>query len=569
MSETVINNFKTPAAVLSPTRLAWRKLKQNRLAMAGAITLAFLYAFALLAGFFSPYSPTESEFRALFYHPPTQLSFRRDDGKISLRPYVAQTFLADSRSLRYSSGSPLRILHRNPAANLNPYLPDTIEATGPVLIVQNERMEMLASTNLLQETSENSGTFYANLVPNPKLIRNSRTLTILTGRERAQFPVLKSAARPVNPTPAQTLLLQDANGQFVSGYYAVTPKFAIKFFVRSWPYTFLGLFQSRMHLFGVAEPGHIFLLGTDQSGRDIFSRVLYGAQISLTVGLAGVLLTTVLGLILGGVAGYYGGTADNVIMRSAEVMLSIPALYLILTIRNIIPDRMEDSYQKLQQLGIQTFAWQNDSRSLWTILVVLILLLSYYSYRKHWRWSSLLLSLAILLLAVLGPAIVKITVAMFRAIVPGSSHITSRGSYFMIILILSLVGWAAMARVIRGMVLSLREEEYVLAARALGASDSRIIFRHILPNTIGYVLVRATLLIPAYILGEVALSFLGVGVQEPIPSWGNMLTAAQNLRVLQQFTWTLAPGFLIFLTVLAYNFLGDGLRDALDPRRRA
>ncbi|MCI0614685.1 ABC transporter permease, partial [bacterium] len=130
----------------------------------------------------------------------------------------------------------------------------------------------------------------------------------------------------------------------------------------------------------------------------------------------------------------------------------------------------------------------------------------------------------------------------------------------------STVGWASMSRVIRGMVLSLREEEYVLAARATGAGDARVLLGHILPNTLGYVIVRATLLVPAYILGEVALSFLGVGVQEPVPSWGNMLSAAQSLRVLQEFTWILAPGFFLFVAVLAFNFLGDGLRDALDPR---
>ena len=126
-----------------------------------------------------------------------------------------------------------------------------------------------------------------------------------------------------------------------------------------------------------------------------------------------------------------------------------------------------------------------------------------------------------------------------------------------------------MARVIRGMVLSLREEEYVLAARATGAGDARVLLGHILPNTFGYVIVRATLLIPAYILGEVALSFLGVGVQEPVPSWGNMLSSAQSLRVLQDFTWILAPGFFLFVVVLAFNFLGDGLRDAFlirDPK---
>lgn len=269
--------------------------------------------------------------------------------------------------------------------------------------------------------------------------------------------------------------------------YSAVPqeKLPVRFLITGSEYVILGLFHSDLHLFGVDSPGHIFLFGTDQLGRDTFSRVLHGAQISLSIGLVGVLITTILGMLIGGIAGFYGGTMDSILMRFAEILMSIPALYLILTLRNILPDRMGAA---------------------WT--------------------------------------------------------------YLLMVAILSFVGWATMSRVIRGMVLSIREKEFVLAARALGSSDARILIHHILPNTLGYVIVRATLLVPAYILAEVALSFLGAGVREPVPSWGNMLAVAQNLRVLEQFTWILAPGVFLFFTVLAFNFLGDGLRDALDPKLR-
>jgi ABC-type dipeptide/oligopeptide/nickel transport system permease subunit len=247
-------------------------------------------------------------------------------------------------------------------------------------------------------------------------------------------------------------------------------------------------------------------------------------------------------------------------------LLSIPALYLILALRNIIPEKMQDLYDRINQFGQQTFAWHSSPLIFWAVLLGTLLCLSYYNHRKGWKRGPVFFSLAVVALIVFGPMLLRFFLAIAEALVPGSTHLTSEWTYLLIIIMLSAVGWAAMSRVIRGIVLSLREQEYVMAARALGASDLRVLIRHILPNTLGYVIVRATLLIPAYILGEVALSFLGVGIQEPVPSWGNMLSASQSLRVLQQFTWSLIPGFFLFLTVLAYNFLGDGLRDALDPK---
>jgi peptide/nickel transport system permease protein len=250
-------------------------------------------------------------------------------------------------------------------------------------------------------------------------------------------------------------------------------------------YRLVGVVPSDRHLFGVDPPGRLYLLGTDAQGRDVLSRLLFGGQISLTVGLIGIAISFSLGLLLGGVSGYFGGSVDNLIMRATELILSIPALYLLIALRAIFP-----------------------------------------------------------------------------------TDLASQQIYLGIVVILAFIGWASLARVIRGMVLSIRRQEYVTAAEALGMGRLRIIARHILPNTLSFVIVAATVSIPGYILGEVFLSFIGLGVQEPAASWGNMLKQAQSLRVLTSFPWMLfAPGAAIFVTVLAFNFFGDGLRDALDPRR--
>jgi peptide/nickel transport system permease protein len=259
----------------------------------------------------------------------------------------------------------------------------------------------------------------------------------------------------------------------------------LRLLAKGTPYRLLGLIPTDRHLFGVEPPGHIYLLGTDPLGRDVFSRLLFGAQISLTVGLVGIAISFTIGLLLGGVSGYFGGWVDSVIMRSTELLLSIPGLYLLIALRAIFP-----------------------------------------------------------------------------------ADLPSQQVYLAIVVILAFIGWAGLARIIRGMVLSIRRQEYVAAAEALGMSRLRIIARHILPNTLSFVIVAATITIPGYILGEVVLSFLGLGVQEPAASWGNMLGQARSIRVLTSFPWMLfGPGIAIFVTVLAFNFLGDGLRDALDPRK--
>ena len=245
--------------------------------------------------------------------------------------------------------------------------------------------------------------------------------------------------------------------------------------------------RTDLHLFGVDAPAYLYLWGADQFGRDGFSRIFFGARVSLTVGVLASFLALGVGLLVGGVSGMYGGRIDDLLMRLVEVVTTIPSLFLLLAL---------------------------------------------------------------------------------RALFPLDAHPTT--VFFVIVAILGLVRWGPIARVVRGMVLSLREQEYVQAAVALGSNDWRVLVKHLLPGTYGYVIVAFSLLIPGFVLTEAGLSFLGLGVGEPTASWGLMLATAQQ-GGFQTFTtrpWMLAPGFFIFLVVLAFNFVGDGIRDALDPRSK-
>lgn len=303
--------------------------------------------------------------------------------------------------------------------------------------------------------------------------------------------------------PPMTITFSDANGNFafrpgVNGLisnrdpetlritYDVDPTvwYPIHFFVRGAPYKLLGFIETDIHFFGLSEEADvpIALMGTDRLGRDMLSRVLYGARISLSIGLVSVFLSLTLGIVLGGISGYYGGWIDNFIQRIIEFIRSIPTLPLWMALSAALPTD-----------------WPQELR------------------------------------------------------------------YFGITIILSVIGWTGLARQVRGRFLALRTEDFVLAARLSGARDRRIILRHMVPSFTSHIIASLTLAIPGIILAETALSFLGLGLRQPVISWGVLLQEAQNIRTVALSPWLLLPGMAVVLTVLAFNFLGDGLRDAADP----
>ena len=265
-----------------------------------------------------------------------------------------------------------------------------------------------------------------------------------------------------------------------------TKKYYIHFFVRGVRYKLFGRIETDLHLLGVRDPGGtLFLVGTDRQGRDMVSRVLYGARISMSIGLVGVSLSLVFGILIGGLSGYYGGIVDDIIQRVIEFLRSMPSIPLWMALSAALP--------------------------------------------SHW------------------PAL---------------------RVYFGITVILSLISWTWLARVVRGRFLSLREEDFVMAAKLAGSSELRIITRHMVPSFLSHIIASITLSIPDMILSETALSFLGLGLRPPIISWGVLLREAQNVQSVVLAPWLFIPGIFVVIAVLAFNFMGDGLRDAADPYAR-
>ncbi|PLX39785.1 MAG: peptide ABC transporter permease [Hyphomicrobiales bacterium] len=256
----------------------------------------------------------------------------------------------------------------------------------------------------------------------------------------------------------------------------------IRFFCTGDSYRFWGLIPGNVHLLCPPKNGTFFLLGTDRLGRDMASRLLYGGRISLTVGLIGITISFLLGISIGGAAGYFGGRIDNLVQRIIEILRSLPELPLWMALSAALPA----------------------------------------------NWSPI-------------------------------------GIYFGITIILGLLDWPGLARAVRSKLLALREEDYAVAARLMGAGPTHIIGRHLLPNFMSHLIASATLSVPAMILGETALSFLGLGLRPPVTSWGVLLAEAQNIEAVALYPWLMLPMMPVIVTVLAFNFLGDGLRDAADP----
>lgn len=282
---------------------------------------------------------------------------------------------------------------------------------------------------------------------------------------------------------ATTTKLDQATFNFVE-VVDKTKKLPVKFFVKGDPYTMLGFVHSDVHLFGTASQ-RIYLTGADAIGRDMFARTLVGGQISMTVGLVGVIMSIVFGSILGTISGYYMGLADDVIQRIIEVIMSFPTIPL---------------------------------------------------------WA-----------------------ALAAALPPVSESFTALDRYFLITVVLSFVGWTGLARQLRAKVMAYRSADFCQAAIAAGASDARIIFVHMLPNAASHIIVTGALAVPGMILGETALSFLGLGILPPMVSWGALLRDAQQVSVILQHPWIMMPGVAVVITVLLFCFMGDGVRDAMDP----
>ena len=280
---------------------------------------------------------------------------------------------------------------------------------------------------------------------------------------------------------------RDFDGENLKIVYSLdrSQKHYLKFFAQGEPYKFLGLIPMKRHFVTTDSDGRLFFLGADINGRDVFSRILFGGRISMTIGFLALFVLFPIGLLYGGISGYFGGKVDAVMMRVAEAVMSIPSFYLLIILASVLPSGM-----------------------------------------------------------------------------------TSIQRFVLIVIILALVGWAGFARVVRGMVLSVKNQEFVQAARSIGQSKLGIIIKHILPQTTSFVVVAMTLSVPSYILSESGLSFLGLGIQQPDASWGNMLKEAQEFTNLIYRPWLLAPGGLIFVAVLSFNVLGDTIRDILDPKGR-
>jgi peptide/nickel transport system permease protein len=323
--------------------------------------------------------------------------------------------------------------------------------------------------------------FVAPYAPDQTFIRYvlapPSTIHLLDTNGQLHAPFVYKVQKTINPETLQNIYTEDTSAMY-----------PISFFVKSSSYKLWGLIPSNIHLFGLEVPETqqgLLLFGADRLGRDMFSRTVYGARISLSIGLVGVFFSLILGVLIGGISGYYGGAIDNFIQRVIEFVRSVPSIPLWMGLSAALPIT-------------------------WPVIYV----------------------------------------------------------YFGITVILSLISWTGMARVVRGRFLAMREEDFVLAARLNGSSQLRIIMVHMVPSFLSYIIASLTLSIPGMILSETGLSFIGLGLRPPAISWGVLLQEAQNVSAIALAPWVFWPAAAVIVAVLAFNFVGDGLRDAADPYSR-
>lgn len=405
------------------TRSWWQKLKKNPLAQMALIVLVLFYVAVIFADFVAPYDPIAQQPSGSLL-PPTEIYWRDHETNHFIGPHVYPTIQG---SIDLDTGrQELVVDYSRPA-------PIRLWVKGNEYNLFEFTLPIITSFSFDGEITLKDLQIFKGIPANLHLYGVAPAPTAETTTEL-----------PADRTPAA---------------------------------------DESLEAIDKAQP-YLNILGTDNDARDVFSRLVYGGRISLSIGFVGILISFPLGLMVGGISGYFGGWVDTLLMRLVEVIMTIPALYLLVALGVILP-----------------------------------------------------------------------------------VELSSAERFLLITLIISFIGWAGLARVIRGEVLSLKERTFVQASRSMGGGSLHIITRHILPQTATYVIISATLAIPSYIVSEAVLSLIGLGIQPPDPSWGNMLSAGTNASVLVLYPWLVwPPAALIVITVLAFNLLGDGLRDALDPR---
>ncbi len=481
---------------LSRRRLIWRSFRKHRLGVVSMWILIIFYLIAIFADFLAPSNPYRQDLPRSFSSPSrvhwfydgqfvgpyvlgitsyrdpnTRVRIYEDAGELLHVQGYDQNDQPYSLTVGADGISAIRVVIRTDEVARGPEGDFLIRSTTrEESMIPVARSEMLTTSTIREVTAPD---ILSMTTSNP---RYTRQLAQIGGLQLIEHE--ESVERLIIVREDG---MQDIQIATVEDY--LFKRYPIRFFVRGWEYKWLGFIPGDIHLFGVEAPAQLFLFGADSFGRDVFSRILFGSRISLSVGLIGILITFTIGLFLGGFSGFYGGWIDEGMMRLTEILMSIPGLYLLIALRSVLPPELPSTV-----------------------------------------------------------------------------------TYLLIVVILSFIGWPGMSRVIRGMVLSLKQREFVEAAKAMGYPPRRIIWKHIIPNTATYIIVSATLSIPGYILGEAGLSFLGFGIREPQASWGLMLSQAQNLTALQNYPWLLIPGAFLFFAILAFNLFGDAIRDAFDPR---
>ncbi|HOP82267.1 MAG TPA: ABC transporter permease [Fervidobacterium sp.] len=534
---------------LSRGQLMWRAFRKNRLAMVGMWILIVMYIAMIFADFLAPYDPFTQNLNHSLKRPTKLLtSYNVADLSAKMAPYVlpedsyididyTRTFksrLFPSRiKVQYNDGRELAIIDKSvveikeDGTIVPKYLPkgrtldDKFVLSNSIRLVVRTKAYAKIDGEWKEYKDETEDVESLVFEVDDKVLKEGRSVLNTTSRTArsvvAQNEGWKIGFFTTSEQEAMERLTEirfekelvgikyyddDFNEYMISTDEAKVVSYDYKFypakwFVKGWgPDSrdpervgyLLWMIPLNYHLFGVDNYDNnqyvsLNIFGADSYGRDVWSRIIFASRVSLTIGFIGLAVTLALSLLFGGIAGFYGGLVDELIMRICEILMAIPGFYLLLLLRAVLP-----------------------------------------------------------------------------------VDLPSTQTYMLLIFILAFLGWPGRARIVRGQILAERQREYVEAAIALGYPDMRIMWRHIIPNLATYLIVSSTLSIPGYILGEAGLSYLGLGIREPSASWGNMLTAAQDVYILENAPWLLIPGAFIFIVVLAFNFVGDGLRDAIDPR---